>query len=84
MDFGEKGAKTITVCGKSNKEHNTIHLRFAGQSVESKNILEFEKDEDYVTRVFEVKDIRNLGKIELVFLPGCDFDLKWIKFGGRL
>lgn len=80
MDFGNNGARKISICGRANKNRNTIHLRFTTAGEEIRNIMECDVTDDIVTTSFDVSGIKGVGSVELVFLPGCNYDLDWIKF----
>ena len=41
---------------------------------------EFEKAEEYTERYFDLSGISGKGSVSLIFLPGCDIDLKSIQF----
>ena len=81
MDFGDAGAAKITICGKSNTENNTIHIKFfAGDGSSSTQSIEFAHTEDYEEKTFEIAPVTGAQKISFVFLPGSNFDFKWFKF----
>ena len=80
MDFGEQGVNRITICGRTPLANNTIHVRFVGE--ESVNqIVEFPHEEEYTVHSFALQPVKGLQKVVFVFLPGCDFDFKWFRFG---
>lgn len=80
MDFGEQGVNRITICGRTPLANNTIHVRFVGE--ESVNqIVEFPHEEEYAVHSFALQPVKGLQKVVFVFLPGCDFDFKWFRFG---
>ena len=81
MDFGEKTATKLTICGRSNTENNTINIKFFDNNGSSTTqIIEFSHTDDYEEKTFELKDITGEKKVDFVFLPGCNFDFKWFKF----
>ena len=81
MDFGETGASSLTICGKSNTPNNTINIKFfAEDGNSSTQVIEFSHTDDYEEKTFELKDITGEKKVDFVFLPGCNFDFKWFKF----
>lgn len=80
VDFTENEPHKITICGRAKGERNTIHLRFAGSDGEVRNILECDPTKEMIELEFEVSNIKGLGSMQLIFLPGCDYDFKWIKF----
>lgn len=80
MDFGEKGAGTVTICGGTPLPANTIHIHFTEESGETKNcIVEF-KGDGGGTQTFSIGRLQGKGRVELIFLPGCCFDLESIQF----
>lgn len=80
------GMHKITICGRSVLEKNTIHVRFANEEGTENRIAEFimphtvESGDGYVEQSFELEDIEGSYSVNLVFLPGCNFDLKWFRF----
>ena len=81
MDFGEKSATKITICGRSNTDNNTINIKFFDTDNNSKTqIIEFEHTDEYEEKTFKIKEVTGEQKISFVFLPGCNFDFKWFKF----
>ena len=94
MDFSQ-GVHGITICGRSVLDKNTIHIRFANAEGSLNQIAEFVMsdntasgnaagsavdDEGYVCRHFELDTVEGIYDVNLVFLPGCNFDLKWFRF----
>lgn len=81
MDFGE-GTSSITVCGRTPKDKNTIQLRYTpfGGGQQQTQLLEFEHAEEYTERTFALDKISGRNDISFVFLPGCKFDFDWFKF----
>ena len=81
MNFGEKAATKLTICGRSNTENNTINIKFFDSNgTSSTQIIEFAYTDDYEEKIFELKEISGEKKVDFVFLPGCNFDFKWFKF----
>lgn len=81
MDFGEKGASRLTVCGKSNTENNSINVKFFDKDGNSvTQVIEFAHTDGYEEKKFIMTPVKGLRKVSFVFLPGCNFDLKWFKF----
>ncbi|MCH5341855.1 MAG: DUF4982 domain-containing protein [Acetatifactor sp.] len=83
MDFGEKGASELTICGGTALSGNTIHLHFTDEAgVTTNHILEFAGTEGTCReQTFALEGLKGKGKIELIFLPGSSFDLEYMKFG---
>ena len=81
MDFGNKGAQSLTICGKSNSENNTIHLKFfAPDGTSSTQVIEFAHTNNYEEKTFPLTSVTGPTKISIVFLPGSNFDFKWFRF----
>ena len=81
MNFGEKDATSLIICGKSNIENNTINIKFIDDDDSfSTQILEFAHTNDYEEKKFEIEPVKGQKKVSFVFLPGCNFDFKWFKF----
>lgn len=79
MDFNE-GARTLTICGHSPIDKNTITIIMSGENGDSKQLVEFAYSDDYTARTFELEPITGKQKLMFVFLPGSQFNLKWFKF----
>lgn len=81
MDFEDSGATSITICGKSNSENNTINIKFFAQDGSSTTqVIEFPHTEDYEEKTFPLTPVKGLQKISFVFLPGSNFDFEWFRF----
>lgn len=81
MDFGEAGAKGIELTGRSKLAGNTIHILFTPENGElQRRVLEVKGTVEYEAQTFDFEAITGKGKIEFVFLPGSDFDMKSFKF----
>ena len=81
MDFGEKAAYGILLCGHTPLAGNTVHIRFHHEDGTSENrMVEFVHTEGYAEQKFEIEPLQGKGCIDLVFLPGSAFDLAWIQF----
>jgi len=77
MDFGEQGAKGIVLTGRSKLAGNTIHILFTPRDSEPvRRVLEVKGTEAYEVQEFVFEALVGAGKIEFVFLPGSDFDMK--------
>ena len=85
MDFSH-GVHGITICGRSVLEKNTIHIRFSNDEGSVNQIAEFvmtdaaRNEDGYVCRHFALDNVEGMYNVNLVFLPGCNFDLKWFRF----
>ena len=76
IDLGG-GVSTVEITGRTRNAVDTINLHFSGDET---RVVEFKKSDDIVTRRFNIEPIGGKRDLQLVFLPGCDFDLKEIKF----
>ncbi len=70
MDFGEKGTKSLVICGSTPLEKNTIILKFAKDGVEEQRMVEFIGT---TKPSFEIEPIYGVNDASLVFLPGSNF-----------
>ncbi len=80
MDFGDEGTSKLTVRGRAPKDDNTIHVRFAGDAGEVKNIIEFRLSDEMNEQTFEFDKITGKQNVTFVFLPGSCFDFESFKF----
>ena len=84
MDFGETGADGITVTGWTPLAVNTIHLRFRpeGSDEFESRMVEFKGTgkEVYEPQTFTFEKLTGKGRMDLVFLPGCQFNMESIRF----
>ena len=81
MDFGEQGTSSLTICGKSNTENNTINIKFfAADGTSTTQVIEFAHTDSYEEKTFPLTPVKGAQKISFVFLPGSNFDFKWFKF----
>lgn len=84
MDFGEQGAKSLTICGSTGLEQNTIHVRFQNQAGEEDNqIVEFRRSLELTEMRFELSPVYGKQTVMFVFLPGSRFDFDWLQFGNN-
>lgn len=70
----------VQICGRANKEKNTIVIHISSDNEVVKDMVEFPPSHDTEEKSFLIKSLKGVGKLELIFLPGSDFDLHWIKF----
>ncbi len=84
MDFGEAGTSQIEITGWTPLKVNTIHLRFKpeGEDETVARMVEFAgmKKNAYATQTFTFQKISGKGRLDLVFLPGCQFNLESFRF----
>lgn len=79
MDFGDKAASKITICGKPHV-HNTIHVKFSNENGDQNDIVEFDASDIPVEKTFDIRGVSGKNKVSFVFLPGSNFDFHWFKF----
>ena len=81
MDFSDRQATSITICGKSNTENNTINIKFFAEDGSSTTqVIEFAHTDAYEEKPFPLQPVSGKQKISFVFLPGSNFDFKWFRF----
>ena len=80
MDFGETGAGRVTICGRTSLEVQPIHINVICGEETSRQIVEFSASKDYKEMTFELKKISQTAKVQLIFMPGSNFDFKSLKF----
>lgn len=80
FDFGEDGISAVEICGKTYNANDSVHIRFATADGPNNQIVEFAYTDEMTTKRFELDKVCGKCDVKLVFLPGCDFDLKSIKF----
>lgn len=82
MDFGERKASKLYICGNSPIEVNSIHIKTDNYDTNESStaLIEFKHSEGYEERCFEIPKVTGNVKLGLVFLPGSNFDLKYFRF----
>lgn len=80
MDFGEKGSRTVRICGCTPLERNSIHIRFFDGEQEARRIVEFERREGFTEQTFLFEKISGIQEVTFIFLPGSSFDFKSFEF----
>lgn len=82
MHFDKEGLHSITIRGRSHIETNTIHVRFAptdGSDGIINQIIEFPYSDSSQTLTFTLDPVYGDYSLNLIFLPGCKFDLEWLQ-----
>ncbi len=82
MDFGDRIATKLILCGRAPAGDNSIHLKVdnpdgTGGAV---TLLEFAGTPEYTERTFYIPPVTGNKRIGFVFLPGSNFDLRSFKF----
>ncbi|MDE6021486.1 MAG: hypothetical protein K2H01_10900, partial [Ruminococcus sp.] len=80
MDFGEKGAGTITISCRSYQKLNPVQIRFAGDMGSSVQMIEAEASHEYGLQTFKLEKLKGKGTLSFIFLPGSCFDFDWFQF----
>ena len=81
MDFGSQGAGGVALRWRSNLVRNPIQFVFACGAEEIKQMVEVDRADTYISRIFTLSErIRGKKRVSLVFLPGCSLDLAWLQF----
>ena len=79
MNFTDGAVNELTVCGLSHIPLNTVHVIFAGENGEKRDILEFTQEAGK-EQTFAVSGYEGKGSVRFVFLPGTSFDFYSIRF----
>lgn len=82
MHFGKEGFHGITIHGRSHIEMNTIHVRFApadGNGETINQVIDFPYSDEPQTLTFDLEPVFGDYHLNLIFLPGCKFDLEWLQ-----
>lgn len=81
MNFGERGAKGVEICSRSPLKGNTVHVQFTTkEGTVCRRVLEIPGTDEYQNQCFELEPLVGEGKIEFIFLPGTNFDMKSCRF----
>lgn len=82
MNFGDRVASKLYLCGNSPTELNSIHVKVDDEKTgeSTTTLVEFTHSEGYEERCFDITPVTDDVKIGLVFLPGSNFDLKYLRF----
>lgn len=80
FDFGERGARSITVTGRSHAPQCTIHLHFTKDGATETQIIDIPKTDEAETFTFALEPVYGACTVNFLFLPGTDFDLKSFRF----
>ena len=80
MDFCRGPVNTITICGRTALDTNTIQVRLAGEDTDRVEVLAFKHSADYMEQTFAIGQIEGRYTVNFVFLPGSQFDFKWFRF----
>lgn len=78
MNFGEKGATTITIKGRTPLDKNPIHIHFTKDGKMETEIVEFLYNSE--EQKFDITRLTGNGTIEFIFMPGSNFDFEYFLF----
>ncbi len=80
FDFGERGARSISVVGRSHVPQCTIHLHFSKDGITETQIIDIPKTETTDTFTFPLEPMYDICAVNFIFLPGSNFDLVSFRF----
>lgn len=81
MDFKDRRAKGITLCGRSHIPVNTIHICFVDEEEKTKiQSIDIPYSEEYQEWHFPLEGALGHQKVNFIFLPGSKFDFKYFIF----
>lgn len=83
MHFDDGGFRAVTICGRSHIAMNTLHVRFTpadGSGETINQVIDFPYSDDPQTLTFDLDAVYGHYHLNLIFLPGCKFDLEWLQF----
>jgi len=79
MNFTD-GLSGIKICSRSRNEKTSLHLLFIEGESQIKQMVEVPGFTEYTEIILPLNDINTRGKVNLLFLPGTDFDLHYFEF----
>ena len=81
LDFGEKGASAITICGYTSNPVNAVQLRYTPAGGDQTSVLlEFKNTDGSGEQRFDIPKLTGINDVSFVFLPGSKFDFEWFRF----
>lgn len=87
LDFGklnfEQGFTSVTLCGRTENETDSVHLILGGESGETRQMMEFRKKDGFTEQTFRLAAPKGEYDTRLMFLPGCSFDFRSITFSAE-
>jgi beta-galactosidase len=84
LDFGATGAKSVTLCWRSKINQNAVQLIFEGENGVDRQAVNVGRHDTYANETFPPgPGIAGTGTLSLLFLPGCNLDLAWLRFDER-
>lgn len=79
FDFSGRKPESLTVCARTPLPVNSIHLQL-DNGTPTRVLCEFARSDEYTEQTFSLPELDGRYNVSLIFLPGSDLDLKWIKF----
>ncbi len=79
VDYSEETPASVTICGKTPLEVNSVHVQLKGEE-EHRILCDFKNSSDFSQQTFDVNIPKGKYQLSVTFLPGTEFDLKWIRF----
>ena len=81
MDFGEKGARYLTIKGATPNPVNAVQFRYTTKGGEQKSLfLDFISADSPEEQRFDIPALTGVNDISFVFLPGSKFDFISFRF----
>jgi len=81
MDFGDNGTKSVEICLRCERKNSFQIITMDQNDAAISTMLEVEPVLEYTISSFDLSGIaKGKNTVSLVFLPGCDIDIEWIKF----
>jgi len=81
MDFGDKGTKSVEICLRCERKNSFQIVTVDSNGTAINTMVEAEPVNEYTIVCYDLKKaVTGINTVSLVFLPGCDIDIEWIKF----
>ncbi|RDY32185.1 glycoside hydrolase family 2 TIM barrel-domain containing protein [Lachnotalea glycerini] len=80
MDFGNRGAGKVIICGRCPIDRNTIQIHFHNEAFDSIEIAELNHSDHFEVQTFDIRRVFGMQTVTFVFLPGSNFDFQWFRF----
>ena len=78
-DFSSFTPQKIIITGRTKLPFNSIQAAFEGAEKRTA-LCDFARSEEYTERAFPLEGISGRVRVSLIFLPGCDFDIRSVRF----
>jgi len=81
MDFGDTGTESIEICLRCERKNSFQIIAMDSDDNAISTMIEVEPAKDYTAKYFDLNEtIKGKNAVSLVFLPGCNIDIEWIRF----